>query len=98
MIIRIHPDAEHEFNRSVDFYSDESVRVAERFIQEVESSLDQVSLAPDRWSEFEDGTRIKFLKRFPFSIIYRSVEDEVQIIAIMHQSREPNYWKGRRFS
>jgi toxin ParE1/3/4 len=96
MIIRIHPDAEHEFNRSVDFYSDESVRVAERFIQEVEAALDQVSLSPNRWPEFEEGTRIKFLKRFPFSIVYGAMRDEVHILAIMHQSREPNYWKGRQ--
>ena len=95
MRIRIHPEAETEFYTSVDFYAEESLTAAERFIQEVEYAMDQISLFPNRWPEIEGNARGKFLKKFPFTIVYRPIADEVHILAIMHQSRKPRYWQDR---
>lgn len=33
--------------------------------------------------------------RFPYGIIYRLKEDQIEIIAIMHLHRRPGYWKMR---
>ncbi|HEY0158641.1 MAG TPA: type II toxin-antitoxin system RelE/ParE family toxin [Thermoanaerobaculia bacterium] len=35
------------------------------------------------------------LRRFPFFIIYRERERDVQIIALAHTSRRPDYWRPR---
>jgi toxin ParE1/3/4 len=93
--IRIHAEAEAEFLNSVDFYSDDSARNAEGFIREIEEELDAISLFPERYPIFEYGARAKILKRFPFSVVYRVKENEVHIVAIEHQSREPGYWRER---
>ena len=96
MRIRIHPEAEAEFLNSVDFYSEDSAHNAERFIREIEEALDAISLFPERYPVFEYGARVRILKRFPFSVVYRVKENEVHIVAIEHQSREPGYWRERR--
>jgi len=36
-----------------------------------------------------------FLKRFPFNVIFRDVEGVVQILAIAHKRRRPDYWLSR---
>jgi hypothetical protein len=33
--------------------------------------------------------------RFPYGVIYRTAEDRVDVIAIMHLRQQPGYWKSR---
>jgi hypothetical protein len=35
------------------------------------------------------------LDRYPFSIIYREMPREIQIIAVAHAKRRPGYWAKR---
>lgn len=43
------------------------------------------------------GLRVRSIpiRRFPFSIVYEIVNNEIVIFAVAHQSRRPQYWKGR---
>lgn len=42
------------------------------------------------------GTSRLYLRRFPFTLIFRIESDSVRVIAVAHQSRRPGYWGGRR--
>jgi plasmid stabilization system protein ParE len=35
------------------------------------------------------------MKRLPYGIVYRLREETVEIVAVMHLSREPQYWVSR---
>jgi toxin ParE1/3/4 len=35
-----------------------------------------------------------FLRWFPFKVIFRDVEGVVQILAVSHKRRRPDYWAG----
>jgi hypothetical protein len=35
------------------------------------------------------------VRRFPFFVIYRERDEDLQIIAVAHQSRRPGYWRSR---
>ena len=35
------------------------------------------------------------VERFPFGIVFREKEEEIQIIAVVHFKRDPDYWKQR---
>jgi plasmid stabilization system protein ParE len=37
-----------------------------------------------------------YLKRFPYTLIFRVQGESVRVIAIAHHSRHPGYWAGRR--
>jgi toxin ParE1/3/4 len=45
--------------------------------------------------EFGPPFRCCSLRYFPFGIIYRYDESTVYIVAVIHQSKEPGYWKDR---
>jgi len=51
--------------------------------------------APQRWPAYLHGTRRIVLKRFPFSVIYRLLEGQLQIVAVAHHKRRPGYWRTR---
>jgi len=35
------------------------------------------------------------LKRFPYDIVVRVSPEEITVIAVVHQSRRPGYWRNR---
>ncbi|MFO1128164.1 MAG: hypothetical protein U1E66_07030 [Rhodospirillales bacterium] len=41
------------------------------------------------------GANRLVLKRFPFDIVLRELDDEVLIVAVAHRSRRPGYWRNR---
>jgi hypothetical protein len=52
--------------------------------------------APERWPLFHLGTRRFVMAASPYSIVYRTVGDEVQVIAVAHAKRRPMYRGQRR--
>jgi toxin ParE1/3/4 len=94
-MLRIHPEARREFQRSVAYYRTISILLAKRFVVDVEESFLRVMEAPERYPFQTDDARAKLLKDFPFAIIYTHEEGKVFIIAVMHQKRKPGYWLNR---
>ncbi|MEI8041929.1 MAG: type II toxin-antitoxin system RelE/ParE family toxin [Verrucomicrobiota bacterium] len=94
-----HPEALLEYADATDYYLREaSAGVAEAFIAAVESAVDSVLAAPNRWRVVEEpGIRRYVFDRFPYVIYCRweADQDRVTIYAVMHCSREPGYWKPR---
>ena len=41
------------------------------------------------------GVRTWPLKQFPYTLVYRVKGKVISVIAVAHQSREPEYWVGR---
>jgi hypothetical protein len=35
------------------------------------------------------------MRRFPFSIVYYTVDDIVRVVAVAHGKRRPGYWRRR---
>ena len=94
-----HPEALCEYAEAAGYYLREaSSRVADRFVAAAESAVAAFLTAPTRCRVVEapDIRRYVF-SRFPFVIYYRwePVEERVTIHAVMHSSREPDYWHHR---
>ena len=52
--------------------------------------------APPRYRiERKPDIRRYALARFPYTIIYRAKNGEVQILSVAHKRRRPDYWAGR---
>jgi toxin ParE1/3/4 len=66
------------------------------FDAEFDHALIEITQAPDRWAQGSYHTRRFLLRRFPYLVIYRvQGPTMVQVLAVAHTSRNPNYWKGR---
>jgi toxin ParE1/3/4 len=65
------------------------------FIAEVDQAIALIAASPDRWLRGLHGTRRFVLQRFPFAIVYRERETDIQVLAIAHGHRRPGYWKDR---
>jgi hypothetical protein len=53
---------------------------------------------PQAWTIIQQGpswTYRCFVRPFPFGLIYKIKEKKIIVIAVMHLSRKPGYWKKR---
>jgi toxin ParE1/3/4 len=90
-----HPEARDEYLHAADYYEQRKPGLGARFTLEVEATIARILEAPPRWPLFEQDIRRCLTHTFPYGILY-SVENEfILILAVMHSSREPGYWKHR---
>ena len=95
MRYEFHPEALDEYEGAARYYADCQDGLELRFIECVESTFRQVSEAPTRWRIFEQDVRRCLVHVFPYAVLYSIESDYVLIIAVMHCSREPGYWRHR---
>lgn len=84
-----------EYDSAFEWYLERSEVAASRFIVEIELALAAIGENPQRWPLGCRGTRKFILPNFPFSLIYREVPPKIQIVAVAHGKRRPDYWKDR---
>jgi toxin ParE1/3/4 len=94
-IVEFHPEALEEAKAARDWYAEHSLIASKAFLSEMIHSVEKVSEDPEIWPLYEKGTRRYVFPRFPFSLIYRTIKNKIQIVAVAHSKRKPGYWKTR---
>ncbi len=90
-----HDEAVKEFCASSVYYAEKSEGLGERFIDELESTVTRILIAPESLRVFRRDCRKMNLRSFPYSVIYIVRSGRVHIVAVAHQKRKPNYWVKR---
>lgn len=95
MLLRFHPEAVREAQAARRWYADRDPAAAEAFMADLDHAVQAITRLPDAWPQFEAGTRRRLLRRFPYCLIYRRREELIEVVAVMHEKREPGYWRSR---
>jgi toxin ParE1/3/4 len=77
------------------WYQARSPRAATRFDADVERVLGLIGTSPEMFPSYDDEHRFAFLKRLPYSLVYRIEPGRVYMIAVPRSSRSTGYWQGR---
>jgi len=93
--VGFHPAALDDSTAAEGWYRERSDAAAVAFVAELDQAVDRIGEAPERWPRHTHGTRRLVLRRFPFTVIYRVGSAEVEVMAVAHGRRRPDYWKGR---
>ena len=91
-----HPEALIEYADAVKYYAEQRVETAQLFINAVENAVYRLRESPDRYVLIDEDVRRCMVGKFPYGILYTVEQDYILILAVMHCSREPGYWKNRR--
>ena len=96
MTYRFHPAAEAEHLESVAWYETRRAGLGARYLAEFERTLEQVQENPNRYPiDRRPDIRRAYLRRFPFTVLFRVLEGQVEVLAVAHHRRRPTYWIGR---
>lgn len=95
--VEVHHEVYAELEYSRLWYEERAANLGTEFIIEVDRAIEKVRESPLTWPfPYEDrGIRRYLVHRFPYCVIYRVKDRLIQIIAVMHLRRHPDYWRGR---
>ena len=93
--LKYHPAASGEIKAAHAWYVRQSVQAADGFYEELLLPIARVQGRPRLYPPYRYGTQRAVLDRYPFSIVYRELLHEIQIIAVAHAKRRPGYWADR---
>ena len=89
------PHALQELNDATEYYHNLHPALGDAFFQEVVRVISLILKLPEAWPLVTPSTRRCRTKRFPYGIVYRVQEGDIEIVAVMHLAREPQYWADR---
>ena len=95
MIHYFEANAQREIDDAVEYYDGVSPQLGDDFMEAVTRLISQILNFPKACPELSLSIRRCRVKRFPYGLIYRLGNDEIEILAVMHFSREPTYWVDR---
>jgi toxin ParE1/3/4 len=98
MRFEFHPEALEEYLQATCWYTERDPSIALAFVESVEDAIQRILDAPKRWRIIDEDIRRCLTRVFSYAILY-TIEgdrgDYVLIVAVMHCSREPDYWRTR---
>lgn len=93
MTYGFHPEAEAEHLEAVAWYESRGAGLGARYLAEFEWVLSHVCEHPYRYRlERLPDIRRATMRGFPFTILYREINGQVEILAVAHHRRRPTYW------
>jgi hypothetical protein len=86
-----------EAEESIRYYEQRKIGLGDSFAVLLSQSLEKIKVRPEGFSLLETlpaelGYRRLRMQQFPFLVVFRLSQELIEIIAIAHTSREPNYW------
>lgn len=92
---KFHPEALAEFDDAIDYYDIEADGFGDRFREHIRTAVTEIEESPNAWPYYDDYVRRHLVSVFPYVVLYLEVDDYLLIVAVMHTSRKPDYWRNR---
>ncbi|MGH8273024.1 MAG: type II toxin-antitoxin system RelE/ParE family toxin [Gammaproteobacteria bacterium] len=95
MNLIIHPEASVDIQEEADYYENIQPGLGLAFLDEVDAAIETVLSMPQAFPERRKDIRIFIFARFPFSLLYRANETELQVLVVRHHARREEYGMER---
>ena len=90
--VRLTLAAEQDILLAQQWYLAEAPHVLASFEEEISKCFGRIGDAPELYQAVEGEVRRAPLQRFPFSVLYRMLPEWIEVIGVVHQSRDPRRW------
>ena len=87
--------ARAEFEAAVQWYEQARLGLGDNFAAAVQAVLDQAARSPDRYPVIDGDVRDGPVIGFPYCAYYRVRAGRLIVVAVYHQARDPEAWRGR---
>jgi len=91
-----HKLVQKDLDDAWSYYEDASSGLGDLFFEEFLSVVEGVRKNPQRWRFANHGRRVALFKRFPFKLLYRGETEQVKVLVVRHQKRNPAFGDRRR--
>ena len=95
ILVRLTPAAERDIVLAAGWYFREAPHVHAAFEEEIDRTFRRITEQPEMYQVVEATVRRATVRRFPFSVFFRTLPDWIEVIGVVHQSRDPRKWRNR---
>ena len=78
-----------------DWYEAQRAGLGDEFLAAVDDAIAVIMDNPLRYRVLVLDTRQVLVRRFPYRLLYRVLENEIAVVACFHASRDPQRWTER---
>jgi hypothetical protein len=89
-------NAENDMRESIIWYNTQQKDLGQKFIEEVGKLTNRMLENPFTFPKVLKSIHKANLTRFPFTLFYVISDNEIFVLAVFHQSRNPMIWKRRK--
>ena len=95
--INIQPDAKTDIAGAAEWYDEQRFGLGMELMQRIDEALKQILHQPFGYKKVFMDFRKILTKKFPFFIYYYidTEKKKIEIVAVIHTSRNPLIWKKR---
>ena len=90
------PEAEAELLEARAWYEAERAGLGAIFAAAIETTVTAILQNPLAYPRVKSDTRRAPVRRFPYAVYFRALNDEILVLAVMHGRRNPRRWRSRR--
>jgi toxin ParE1/3/4 len=87
--------AKHDLSAARDWYNAQQVELGTQFLDAFGLAIARMAAGPLRYPTVVADVHRLVMGRFPYSIYFRVRGDEVRVIAVLHQHRDPEVLQRR---
>ncbi|MHB8472962.1 MAG: type II toxin-antitoxin system RelE/ParE family toxin [Gammaproteobacteria bacterium] len=91
--IVVRPVAQLDFEEATAWYETQKKGLGRRFVDDFGNLLDRIATHPKQFTLVAWDIRRALMKRFPYAVYFATSEQLISIVAVLHQSRHPFFWK-----
>jgi len=89
------PEAEADVLQTYFWYEQQQVGLGETFAEAVDELISRIEAMPQMYAVVLSEVRRAKLKTFPHLLYYRVFPNRIEVIAVLHGSRDPSIWRDR---
>lgn len=93
--LEFHLLAREEVSDAYQYYENQKPGLGDDFFEALDHIFDLILDNPNLFPKDFEEVRKATLKKFPFTIYYEVVEDQIFVYSVFHQSRNPVDWQRR---
>jgi len=91
----LRPLADADVRRSHADLEAQAPGLGDKFLDRLQETLNRIEAMPELYAEVWGAVRAARLRRFRYLVYYVILADRVEVIAVMHGSRDASAWQSR---
>ena len=93
--VELAPLAIRDIEAAVEWYDEQSPSLGDEFLGRVDEILARLAEQPLLYPRVEGDVRRALLHQFPYAVYYVESPRPLMVVAVVHTSRRPDYWRER---
>jgi plasmid stabilization system protein ParE len=91
----LRPEASRDAQEAQDYLDGQQAGLGQAFLDRLNESLAGIGGMPELYGVVWQNVRAARLRRFTYVVYYRVHADRVEVLAVMHGSRQASAWQAR---